>query len=57
MKTPKRRYEASLTFSVPAKMAEQVETASQSQYIATSAYIRQALAKALRSDGYDLEAA
>jgi hypothetical protein len=53
----KRRYEASVTFSAPTQLSEAVERAAQLQYTSTSAYIRQASARSLKSDGVDLSQA
>ena len=54
MSAKKPKYEASVTFSVPTKMSEAVETVAARQFTSASAYIRQAVARSLQNDGFDL---
>ena len=54
MKPQKQRYDDQLAVSVPRKMSEAVETAAAQQFTSASAYIRQAVAKSLKDDGFNL---
>jgi hypothetical protein len=57
MSEKKPKYEASVTFSAPTQLSEAVERAAREQYTSASAYIRQAIAKSLQNDGFDLSQA
>jgi hypothetical protein len=52
-----KRYGATLAVNVPAAIAELVETAAKKQFTNSSTYVRQAVARSLKADGFDLEAA
>jgi predicted HicB family RNase H-like nuclease len=54
MKEPKKRYDDQLAVGMPRDLSELVATAAQQQYIPVSAYIRQAIATKLKSDGFSL---
>ena len=49
-----KRYGATLAVNVPSKLAELVETAAKQQFTNASTYVRQAVARSLKADGYDL---
>jgi predicted HicB family RNase H-like nuclease len=57
MKPSKPRYDEQLAVSVPRKMSEAVEMAAAQQFTSASAYIRQAVARSLQNDGFDLSQA
>jgi predicted HicB family RNase H-like nuclease len=57
MSAKKPKYEAQLAVSVPRKMSEAVEMAAAQQFTSASAYIRQAVARSLQNDGFDLSQA
>ena len=51
-----KRFDASLTVAVPTKLSELVEAAANQKFCNSSTYIRQALARSLKDDGFDLNA-
>jgi hypothetical protein len=53
----KERFDDSLTIMLPTKVSEMVQTAASRRLTNSSNYVRQAVAKSLREDGFDLDAA
>jgi hypothetical protein len=51
-----KRFDASLTVAVPTKLTELVEAAATQKFTNSSTYVRQSIARALKDDGFDLDA-